>query len=203
MNVPPSSLEIHIHLVTGAVEKFVQDDPQAIQVIFAGLQPQRIFSQPHLMIAGKYSMTVYSCPAITMVELIMEGYPDWSFPLGIDRIEAITEDEFWQRFQPQGGERLVREHPRKVGEPMIGFMEIALVSGECAFVEVHSKVRDMIDQLHVLSQLIAVPNLFSWRKGGGVIFVNPSNILRVTFNPGPSETPTTAWPAHHKKEDEK
>jgi hypothetical protein len=200
MNPPPSSLEIHIHLVSGAVEKFVQDDPQAVGVIFANLQPQKIFSQPHLTIAGKYSVTVYSCSAITMVELVMEKFPDWTFPLGVDRIEEITEEEFWQRFRPKEDERFVREQPRTVGEPMVGFMEIELVSGKRVFAEVYSKVRDKLDQLHVSTQLISVPSLFSWRKGGGVVFVNPANIVRFTFSPGPSETPKTAWPAHHKTE---
>ena len=198
MSAIPSTLEIRIHLVNGKVEKFVQDDPQAIAILLTNIQPAKLFSQPHLVIAGKYSMTLYSCSAITMVELVMDGFPDWTFPLGIEDIRQITEEEFWQRFRPEEDQRFVREQPRKVGEAMVGFMEIELRSGERTFVELHSKVPGKLDQLHVISQLASAPCLYSRRMGGGVSFVNPANIVRFTFNPGPPETSTTAWPAHHK-----
>ena len=193
----PVSLEIHFHLTNGAVEKFVQSDHAAIEAIVGNVQPQRVFTQPHLIVAGKYSMTVYSCSAITRVDFVMEGFPDWPFPLGVEDIQEITEEEFWERFRPEEDEKFLREQARPVGQPTVGWIQVELVSGERVFVEVHTKAVGHLDQLRLITQIFTAASLYARRKGGGISFINPANIVRSTFTPGPAEAPKTAWAAHH------
>ena len=126
MDVLPPSLEIRIHLANGRTDEFVQTNPAAIRVILEGIQPGKLFSQEHLLIAGKYSMTAYSCSAVTAVELIMEGWPDWPLPMGIQDIRQVSEEDFWKQFEAEKDERFIREQPRTVGEPFVGFLEITV-----------------------------------------------------------------------------
>lgn len=198
MSETSSSLEIRIHLTNGNVESFVQSDHAAIRQILDNLQPQKIFSQRNLILAGSFSMTAYACSAITMVELVMDGFPEWPFPHGTKDIREITKDEFWERYRPGQDEKFVREQPRKVGETQVGYSELELTSGKHIYSEVQAEVSPQLDRIHYINQLLSASCVFARRHGGGVTLVNMANVARFGFHPGPPETPKTAWPAHHK-----
>ncbi len=198
MDVVPPSLEIRIHLVNGRVAEFVQTNPAAVRQILEGMQPAKVFSQSHLIIAGKYSLTAYSSRTITAVELIMDGYPDWPTPPPVEELRLTSEEEFWKHFEAEKDQKFIREQERKVGKPITGYLELELVSGERFFVEIQSRVLPKLDQRHIISQMFSAPVLWARRPEGGVTLVNPDNIVRFTFNPGPPHAPKNAWPAHHK-----
>lgn len=200
MSETPPLLEIRIHLTNGNVESYVQDDAATVQQILSDIEPQKIFPQPHTIVAGLYSMTAYARSSITMVEFVMDKYPDWSFPLGIDDIEEISQEEFWQRYRPGHDDYFLRDQQRKVGEPYVSFIEIELISGRRVYAQVQMKVIPELDRLDFIKMVLGAPSIYGRRQGGGVTFINIANVARFGFHPGPREVFKIAWPAHHKTE---
>jgi hypothetical protein len=194
MSAIPSSLELHIHSIDGHVARFVQNEPEAVRMLFDHIQPAKIFEQRQLVVASKHSLAIFPCAAIVRVDLVMEGFPDWEFHYGISNIQEITEEEFRQRYHP---DRYHPDHPLPPGAPVVAYAEIELAEGERIFSEVHTHVeaRLPIEQSLFFQQILSAPSLYSRRRGGGAILVNPASIVRMTFYPGPLTTPPNALPA--------
>jgi hypothetical protein len=194
MSAIPSSLELHIHSIDGHVARFIQNEPEAVRRLFDHIQPGHIFEQRQLVVASGHSLAIFPCAAIVRVDLVMEGFPDWEFHHGLSDVQEITEEEFRQRYHP---ERYHPDHPLPPGAPVVAYAEIELADGERIFSEVHTHVeaRLPIEQSMFLQQILSAPSLYSRRRGGGAILVNPASIVRMTFYPGPPTTPPNALPA--------
>jgi hypothetical protein len=124
----------------------------------------------------------------------MEGYPDWEFHFGISEIQEITEEEFRQRYHP---EQYGPQHPLPPGAPIVAYAEIELADGERTFSEVHThaEARLPVEQSMYLQQILTAPSLYTRRRGGGAILINPASIVRLTLYPGPPSVPPNALPA--------
>jgi hypothetical protein len=194
MSAIPSSLELHVHSVDGHVARFVQNEPGAVRRLFEHIQPSKIFEQRQLVVASGHSLAIFPCTAIVRVDLVMEGFPDWEFHHGLSNVQEITEEEFRQRYDP---EQYHAGHPLPPGAPVVVYAEIELADGERIFSEVHTHVeaRLPVEQSMFFQQLLTAPSLYTRRRGGGAIVINPASIVRLTFYPGPLTAPPNALPA--------
>jgi hypothetical protein len=194
MSTTPAYVEIHIHSNDGFVSAFLQNDPEAVRRLFDHVQPNKIFEQRQLVVASAHSMTVFPSASIARVDLVMDGYPDWEFHFGVSSVQEITEEEFQQRYRPNRDpdQRLLPE-----GAAVTAFAEIELANGERLFTEIHTHVESRlpIEQSMFVQQILSAPSLYSRKLGGGAILLNPANIVRMTFYPGPPSTPPNALPA--------
>jgi hypothetical protein len=194
MHTVPSYLEIHVHGVDGQVAAFVQSDAGAIRKLLEQIQPGRLFTQRHLTIAGRQSLTLIPCAAVTRVDLVMEEPPDWNRHFGVADALEVTEEEFRQRTLEGALPEPARERP---GALFVIGVEIELTNGEQIFLEVHARARPRtpVDVGMFLQQILAAPSLHARRLGGGALVINPAHILRMALSPGPPEPPPNAWPA--------
>lgn len=194
MSAIPSSLELHVHSIDGRVSRFVQNEPEAVRRLFEHIQPGHIFEQRQLAVASGHFLAIFPCAAIVRVDLVMAGFPDWEFHHGLSDVEEITEEEFRQRYHPEPSPR---EHPLPPGAPLVAYAEIELANAERLFSEVHTHVeaRLPVEQSMFFQQILTGPSLYSRRRGGGAILVNPASIVRMTFYPGPLTAPPNALPA--------
>ena len=194
----PESVEIRVHLNNGNVEAYVQDDPEQVARILGNFQPSRVFDTSHLTIAGKYSMTAYRCSTICLLEFVMDFYPGWRFPVNIEEVREVTEEEFWDAYKPEEDEYFVREQQREVGEEFISFSQLELTSGKSLYARIHSVVQPQLDRLHTINHILIADALYARRREGGALVVNLANVARFGFHPGPPDTPKNAWLASHK-----
>ncbi len=194
MSAIPTSIELHIHSVDGRVSRFVQNEPEAVGRLFDHIHPGHIFEQRQLVVASGHSLAIFPCAAVVRVDLVMEGFPDWEFHHGLSDVQEITEAEFRERYHP---ELHSREHPLPPGAPVVAYAEIELANAERLFSEVHTHVetRLPVEQSMFFQQILTGPSLYSRRRGGGAILVNPASIVRMTFYPGPLTMPANALPA--------
>jgi hypothetical protein len=194
MSALPAYVEIHVHSIDGYVSAFVQNDSEAVRRLLDHVQPNKIFEQRQLVVASAHSMTVFPCASIARVDLVMDGYPDWEFHFGVSSVQEITEEEFRQRYRPRRD-----PDPRLLppGAPVTVFAEIELANGERLFTEIHThlEARLPLEQSIFFQQLLTAPSLYSRKLGGGAILLNPATIVRLTFYPGPPNTPPNALPA--------
>jgi hypothetical protein len=187
----PSRLEIHVHTVDGHVAAFVQEDPERCRLLLEQMQPNRVFAQHHLTIASEHSLTVFPSASIVRIDLVTDDYPGWPFHFGIREVLEITEEEFRVRFDPEAPQE---ERP---GAPVVRYGEIELKNAERVFYEVHTLVepRTPVELGMFFQQILSAPSLHALRLGGGAVLLNPAQIVRMTFYPGPPVPPPGSWPA--------
>ena len=192
-------LEICVHLRSGTVERFYQDDEARVLETMTSLQPSKLFSEPHLYVAGDHSVTVYPSSAVAMVEFITGELPEWiETPAGTHAHE-ITPEAFLTEINSAEGSTL-RESPRPVGEVFVGYAQLELSNGERLHAEIHTKVGLPLEQAQLMNRLLALPSFNLNRLGGGRNRVNPQDIVRCELCPGPATVPTHAFRAGHSFE---
>jgi hypothetical protein len=193
MSVAPSRIEIHVHGVDGQVSRFVQNQAEAAQKLLDHIHPNKVFEQRYLMIASEHSFAIFPCGAIAQIDLVMDGSPDWPFHHDISDSCQITVEEFQQRDRGKAG----AERPLAYGAPVVVHGDIELANGAHVYTEVHTHVEQRlpVEQAIFLQQLLSVPSLYTRRRGGGAVLINPIHVVRVTFYPGPTSTPPNALPA--------
>jgi hypothetical protein len=192
-----SPLEIHVHLEDGRVQKFLQQDPQIAQNLLTHLQPTKLFSQKVLLMGGTDSLTAFQMSEVVRIDLIAPQTPDYPFYNGVLDIQQITPDEFQQRYHPQTFAALRQSAQAHPGEPITVFSELELVNGERLFMQVCVKMEQRLplEQGIFVSQLFAANGLHGRRREGGVVIINPANIVRFTLYPAPPTLPPGTWEA--------
>lgn len=186
-------LEVHVHLKDGNVCKFVQSNRETAEQLAASIDPARFFSQKDVVIAGEQSMSVFATQSIVRVDLLGETIPAWPYLFTAKRIVEITAEEFRQRYE-QSPYHSRSEMRAEVGHDATVFSEIELGNYERLFFEVRVTVQEMtpLDRAVFLQQLFGAPALHAERRDGGRMLLNTHHIHRITFYPGPSETPRGA-----------
>lgn len=188
------ALEIQVCLANGKHATFFQNDESVSLQILNSIQPNKVFNQPHLIIASDHSMTAFSPQAIARLDLISPHFvPQWPFPQGIREMREISESDFIERRQASikaatsaagGGSDLLREH-----------IVVGLSGGYRLFLETLAKIDAEAEKRHLVNHLFQMNSFWARRHGGGVTIVNPIHLLRLTLYPCPSPTPLQAWPA--------
>lgn len=198
MTTPQKSLlEIHVHLEDGRVTKFEQNDPLLAQKLLDNLQPTRLFAQKILLFGSTDSLNAFQLTQVVRIDLIASNVPDYPFYNGVLDIQQITPDEFKQRYHPQTFVALRQAAQDSPGEPITVFSEMELVNGERVFMQVCVKLEERLplEQGIFVSQLFSAHGLHGRRRDGGILIINPANIVRFTLYPAPPAVPPGTWEA--------
>lgn len=184
------ALEIHAHLADGRIAKFVQEDPVAAQAILAHIQPNKVFSQHHISLGDGHSLTTIPCATIVRLDLITPNPPEWTYHHGAHSIREVDEADFRTGFKPDALETSVP------GDIVTVYAEIELANSARFFVEVQARVEPRLpmEQIVFIQQLYVSGGL-QFRTQRGVAIINPANITRMTFHPGPAQIPPGVWMA--------
>ncbi|MGO9201433.1 MAG: hypothetical protein ACLQM8_12995 [Limisphaerales bacterium] len=191
-------MEIRIHTQGGSVEIFFQDDPALAARILKGIQSTKVVTGDTITIAGDYSLTTFVASRVNRVDLIAEDLPRWKHPADILDVVELSEDEFRERSHLNDPARLERRRsPKRTGEFAVAFVEVEMTGGSRIFLAAEIKVALEAERLQRLHLLFSAPAVHFRLPQGGTSILNPKNLVRLTFNPGPDVTPIDAWPAHH------
>jgi hypothetical protein len=191
-------MEIRIHNHGGSVECFFQDNPALAARILKGIQSTKVFTNDIITIAGDYSLTTFVASRVTRVDFISENLPVRKYPADILDVVELSEDEFQERSHVNDPARLERRRsPKRTGEFVVVFVEVVMTGGNRIFLAVELNVPLEAERLHRLHMLFSAPAVHFRLPLGGIAILNPKNVVRSTFYPGPAVAPIDAWPAHH------
>src|SRR5271157_3073689 len=191
-------MQILIHTQGGSVETFVQDDQALAARILKGIQSTKGFTGDIITIAGDYSLTTFVASRVNRVDLIAEELPRWKYPADILDVVELSEEEFRERSHLNDPARLERRRsPKRTGEFAVAFVEVEMAGGSRIFLAAEIKVALEAERLQRLRMLFSAPAVHFRLPQSGISILNPKNLVRFTFNPGPDVTPIDAWPAHH------
>ncbi|MCX7016030.1 MAG: hypothetical protein NTW86_26320 [Candidatus Sumerlaeota bacterium] len=193
MSARAHPLEIRVHLIDGRVAEFYQPDAAMARRTLDLISPERIFAEPHVLVAGRHSLSAFLSASVARADFLCAPYPDWPFPGRVTEIRETPEEEYQRHFQQalEGLPLTERESPSESLFVTIG--EIRLIGGESALVEIHAQAMSRIDQRRVVPALFRAPSLHYTLREGGVSFINTANVASFVFSPAPPETPGNAW----------
>ena len=191
-------MTIEIHLEDGNVVTFEQTRADDAATLLDRLHPDRVFIQPVIIVAGSKSLTSFPSSSVTRIDISMPTEPGWSFHFNAKDVVLIPESEFndWHSREPEWATRLM---PTVPGDLYVSYGEIELRNGEKLYMEVkvEADLRMPFDRGLMIKNMFSAHSLHARKREGGSVIINPKQIVRFTFFPGPSETPLNAWPAHH------
>ena len=180
------------------METFFQDNPALAVRILKGIQSTKVVNGDTITIAGDYSLTTFVASRVNRVDLIADDLPLWKQPADILDVVELSEEEFRERSHLNDPARLERRRsPKQTGEFAVVFVEVEMTGGSRIFLAAEIKVALEAERLQRLHGLFSAPAVHFRLPQGGISILNPKNLVRLTFNPGPDRAPIDAWPAHH------
>ena len=186
--------EIVIHLANGSHARLGRFGEEHARALVREINPVAFFAQRQLLVSGSHSMTHYRPAAITHMEILMEGYPEWRWPADFSDIVQLNAEEFRERYTAMEGEP-ARESDDAIGRKMTQLALIELADGKVLYVEASLLVTSKIDQRMMSQQLATLASMHARHRDGGALLINLAHAERLTFFPG-NAPPATAWHAH-------
>jgi hypothetical protein len=175
---------------------YTQADAQANQKLLETFEPMKLFSQPYFAVESSDGVSVFPCSMIARVELVADPDPGWAigsrFPA--TQIREVTRAEMERAFSGGEGAELIRKS-RSSGEDFRGFVVLMMTDAEEVIIEINTRVAVVPDQKLFLETLRGLNTLFFPAAGGGYIFVNTANLLRMNILPGQPNIAPRAWRA--------
>ena len=187
------NFEIVIHLCNGNHARLGKFGEEHAQAVVRDINPANFFTQRQLVVSGAHSVTHYRPTAITHIEILMDGYPEWRWPVEVSELTQLNADEFRERYT--AGETAREKGEEEIGKRTDQLALIELADGKALYIQASVVVTSKIDQRMMSQQLATMPALHCRHRDGGALLINLAHAVRMTFFPGP-EAPATAWRAH-------
>ncbi|MCC5877584.1 MAG: hypothetical protein JJU11_15295 [Candidatus Sumerlaeia bacterium] len=189
-------LEIVIYLTDGSFHRYKQNDPAKINDIINTLQPPGVFSQKQLLIAGSYYMSGIPSQNITRIDIIGVDLPKMRHGASITHIEEISEHELDLYAKPRYSDTRRSEMVVNVGQQTESVAEINLIDTQRIGFKFRYQADIVADRRQLMQVFTSTMPIFGNRLGGGVMFLNPLNVVRWAFYPGIPEAPRNAMALH-------
>jgi hypothetical protein len=144
-------------------------------------------------------MTAFVPAHLTKIDFVCQDFPGWDFPAGLSDIAEMTEAAFREDAgldNPVRQEK--RNQQRQPGDPTITFIDLEMRSGRHYYIMIGGVSDLPAERFSRLQLLLTGASLHARMLEGGMTLLNLANLVRFTIYPGPRESPSDAWPAHHK-----
>lgn len=199
MDSDTANLEIRIHRVDGTTSSFAQDELELSGKILEGLDPEKIFARPRIILGDRSSHTVIPVNQITRVDLDINPNCPLTFP--VDLVEAVE-------LMPREFETLVEnlaahDQWNNLGELdgfVVTFLNLEMGDGLSVLLtmEVDSVSPQGLCELRDF--LLSRPALCFRASGGGVAILNLGNLACLTIFPGASHPEADTWQVRRSDE---
>jgi hypothetical protein len=199
MNTSTIPLSIYIHLEDGRVAKFAQPDAPVAKQVIRRIQPNKLFSEPSLILGGDQATVVFQTSKVVRVDLVTDIDVHWPYPNHVVDAQEITEEEFQKCLQQEEDRAKYPEWIPSISKLVMVLAEVELVSGARIFLKILTRQfnRMPLDESISLHHFFALGGLHARRCGGGVMLVNPASIVRFAFYSGPVALPPGVWQASY------
>lgn len=190
------TLEIYVYTIDGHISRFAQSDATIARHILEQVHPGKVFAQHNLVIQGEEMTSLFACSAVSRLDFIMEGFPNWPFLHNLLNVEEITEEELLTQHKLDVERAIVPSLPQP-GQILVTFADITL-PGE---IHIYTRLTTITEEAVPLDlglmvqQMFTSPAQYIRRRGGGAILLHSANIVRLNIYPGPPAIPG-AWAAN-------
>jgi hypothetical protein len=188
-------LTIEIRTKDGANTQFYQSDEDSIGKLLSVLNTPRLFSQPLITLASERSVSSVPTRAIDVILVRTPTTPPVLLPPDwLDIVEVDAEAFHIERSLMMSNEDTEGLLPDSEG--ITFFLEIHTFGDWVIVLKLQAAMRATIpDQRQRFAQFFEIPVIPFRLPAGGVGFINPGNISRVTVYPAFAGVAENRWPA--------
>jgi hypothetical protein len=192
------AMDIRIHLTYGEIFTFCQNNHAVAEAIIKSIQPNKIFTQPQIVIRDSTSTNGIACSSVERVEFITEIDPRWSLLQQGKPMALISKREYERRLVLTEMEENIEEEGRSVETDLSDTMlfNFMMRSGKQLFGETSMKVRERL-VLRLSSRYDFEPEgIYGKRDGGGHVLINSQNIIKWKLNCSLPDAGRNIWEAN-------
>ncbi len=187
---------IRVHLADGSVQSFVQADEPKARRLYECVDPGRLFAQPHLVIAGTYSKSVFVPAEVVRIDFVQHSYTCWDFPEGYADVVELTEADFRKHAHLDQPELMPkREQPTPPGNPLVSVLQLFLRRTAPIYLMTEFSVKLPAENQSFMRFLLSRTGFHMRLRGGGVAVVNLAHLTGYTAYPGVVQVPADSWMA--------
>jgi hypothetical protein len=197
-NIPPASEDLTIGICSedGSHTEFYQNDQDHISKILRLLISPRLFTQPVLTLASERSISIVPCRSIDLILVRIPRIAPLLLPAGwLDIVEVgavAFHDESVFNVVRNGG---AQDWPQAAQETA-SYVEIHTAGDWMIILRLRTAIQATIqDQRQLLARFFDLPYIPFRLEAGGVGFINPAKISRVTVYPAFAGVGDTGLPA--------
>ncbi len=189
-------LTIEIRSEDGSHTQFYQNDEDSISKILPRLITPRLFTQPFLTLASERSVSTVPCRTIDVMLVRTPTTPPLHLPPGFLDIVEVDPEAFHNEavlniVTNADGEGLPTE-----AEGATSHVEIHTIGDWMIGLRLRTAIQATIqDQRQLMAHFFELPVIPFRLETGGVGFINPTNISRVTVYPAFEGVAETSLPA--------
>lgn len=160
---------IRIYLENGSVQSFVQSDEATARKTWERIDPNRLFAQPRVVIAGDYSKSVFVGPAIMRIDFVQHFCPCWEFPEGYSEIVELSEADFRKNAHLDEPELMPkREQCTPVGDLLVSFLKLEFRHAAPLYLMTEASMKLPADNLSFMRFLLSKTGFHMRLRSGGV-----------------------------------
>jgi hypothetical protein len=193
MTTSPIDLTLEVRTEDGACTEFYQDGEEGIARTLRLLSTRRPFGQPLMVLASSHGISAIPSKTIDMVLAYTLAPAPLRWPAGVIDIAEVLER------LPDGeadGQDATGNDLSKRKRPSTLCLQIHTVGSWAVTLQVKAWLEPTIqDQRQLLARFFDLPALPFRLEVGGIGFVNPAKISRVTACPPHAIGGLSAWPA--------
>jgi hypothetical protein len=189
-------LTIELYSEDGSHTQFYQSDEDSISKILRMLITPRLFSQPLITLASERSVSTVPCRTVDLILVRTSTTPPLLPPPGwLDSVEvgavAFHDEDVFHIARNAGEEDLTKEP-----EEATSYVEIHTMGDWMIVLKLRTAMQTTIqDQRQVFAQIFDLPVIPFRLATGGIGFINPAKISRVTVYPAFEGVIETGLPA--------
>ena len=192
----PVDLILELRSADGTSTEFYQTGEEGIKDTLQLLAAPRLLSQPQLVLASEESASVISCRGIDVILARTSVQPPPIFPLNLAacQLDILEVPQDWR----ENGFDVANEPQAGNSGPLSTItthVEIHTIGGWVVTVKTIVTARgNALDERQFFGHLLQVPVIPFRLEQGGIGFINPCNITRMSGWPKPDRLPDTALP---------
>jgi hypothetical protein len=190
-------LTLEVRSADGTAVEFYQPDPERVGKALRFLSNARLFAEPQLTLASEHWVTAIATRTIDVIlartnapvpEVLPLKSP--AGPIDISEVaKCVSEDDESVVLDKRGRRNSEAMNSRSFR------VEVYTLGGWSNILEVRAEIRGTVhDRRQTFAHIFQVPVIPFKLWTGGVGFINPSNLTRVTACPAPDSLPDTALP---------
>ena len=189
-----TTFAIRIHLTDGSTSSFAPTNEAEARELWEKIEPSSLFTQSRLVLAGKYSKSVFATAHVLRVDFIQDTYECWKFPGGYSDVVELTKAEFRELAHLDQVEFMAkREQPTPVGDLLVSFLKLHLIGAKPLFLMIEFPVGLPAENQSFMRFMLSKGGFHLRLRGGGIGVVNLAHLAGYTVYPGVAHVPADTW----------
>ena len=186
-------LEVILHMVNGCELQFIEQKEDRAKEILKNVNPQKFFTDKHLVISDDSSTTRVLLDAVSCATFNTSAAFNWSFPSHIEDAMVLSKDRFLQAIDSELEKPGVIADPGQRTRPVSLFLELLMHDGSKWYLRIFAETLKPMERIELAKIVSALTGFHAIKPEGGAVLFNMKNVVARTTYPTAMLSPQNEW----------